>query len=66
MGRDADTGTHTYTHTHTLLCGRSFPEETQYTHVSTPDRGLLTDQSTDTTEVQLGKLVNFIDIIGIW
>jgi hypothetical protein len=38
-----------------VLCDKTFPGEMQHTHLLTPHRKLVTDQITDTTEVQLGE-----------
>lgn len=38
-----------------VLCDKTFPRESQYTHLLIPDREPTRDQSTDTIKVQLGE-----------
>lgn len=42
-----------------LLCDRTSPGNMQHTHLHTPDRDPMTDESTDVTKVQLGEIISF-------
>ena len=49
------------------LCDKTLPGKMQHTHLLTPDREPTTDQSTDTTKVQLGEPVSFVgSLTGPW
>ena len=41
---------------------KTFPGEMQHTCLITPDRDPTTDQSTDTTDVQPGEPMSFIEV----
>jgi hypothetical protein len=45
-----------------MLCDKAFPEEMQHILLLIPDKELMTDQSTDTTNIQLGEPVSFIHL----
>lgn len=42
-----------------LLYDKTFPRDTEYMHPLTSDRKLISDQSTDSTKIQLAKLICF-------
>ena len=42
-----------------MLCGKTFPRETEFTRLLTPDRESTTNQSTETLKVQLGEPVSY-------
>ena len=42
------------------FCAKTFPGEMQQKHLLTPDRKSTTEQSVDTTKVQLGEPIKFI------
>lgn len=42
--------------------GKSFPVETQHTHLLTTDTESITDQSLSTTKVQFGELISLIGV----
>lgn len=50
-----------------VVCVKTFPEGTEHTHILTPDRILMTDQSTNTTEVQLCESYILLGLLtGEW
>ena len=53
-----------------LLCGKTFPGETQHIRLFTSDRDPMTSQSTDTTIVQLCETTGFTGVpyrsMGEW
>ena len=44
------------------MCDKAFPKEMEHACLLTPDRELMTDQGTDTTQVQCGEPVSFIGV----
>ena len=46
-----------------MLCYKVFPEERQHTYLLTTDRKPTTDQSIDTTKVQLGESIVLLGLL---